>query len=131
MFNIFKFNNQYDMSTSVPTAMHAICINIRTKNKPIIRHEIYVLKRYKGVEKLSTLEKFVHKDCPHCPQKIVHKNCPQKLSTCPQKLSTEKFVHKNCPHWKNLSTKIVEKLSTKIVHINLGLLFLYQKCLFN
>jgi len=55
LFNIFKFNNQYDMSTSAPTAMHAICINIRTKHKPIIQHEIYVLKRYKGVEKLSTL----------------------------------------------------------------------------
>ena len=26
LFNIFKFNNQYDMSTSAPTAMHAICI---------------------------------------------------------------------------------------------------------
>ena len=43
------------MSTSAPTAMHAICINIRTEHQPIIWHKIYVLKRYKGVEKLSTL----------------------------------------------------------------------------
>ena len=36
LFNIFKFNNQHDMSTSAPTATHAICINIRTEHQPII-----------------------------------------------------------------------------------------------
>ena len=36
LFNIFKFNNQHDMSMSAPTAMHAICINIRTEHQPII-----------------------------------------------------------------------------------------------
>jgi len=46
------------MSTSAATAMHAMCINIRTEHQPIIWHKIYVLKRYKGVEKLSTLMDF-------------------------------------------------------------------------
>ena len=55
LFNVFKFNNQHDMSTSAPTVLHAICINIRTEHQPIIWHKIYVLKRYKWVEKLSTL----------------------------------------------------------------------------
>jgi len=61
LFNIFKFNNQYDMSTSAPTAMHAICINIRTKHKPIIRliirHEIF-LKAFLVLMKLLSLSQF-------------------------------------------------------------------------
>jgi len=36
LFNIYQFNNQHDMSTSAPTAMHATCINIRTEHQPIV-----------------------------------------------------------------------------------------------
>jgi len=32
----FQVHNQHDTSTSAPTAMHAVCINIRTEHQPII-----------------------------------------------------------------------------------------------
>jgi len=54
-FNNYQYYNQHDVSTSSATAMHETCINIRTEHQPIICHKIYVLKRYKGVEKLSAL----------------------------------------------------------------------------
>jgi len=37
-FNNYQYYNQHDMSTSVPTAMHEACINIRTEHHPIIWH---------------------------------------------------------------------------------------------